>query len=437
MGRTNIAGGGLNISGIIEEYQVASGGNVNAGDFVKYINNLSIENDTQLSSVQYSGYTMSAVLLEDNKVFIAHSYSNSYYLYGIVCTINGTTITAGSDTQLCTTTNTGNAISVVLLAENKVFIAHNQSNSYFLFGMVCTISGTTITIGSNTQLQVTRSGNYISTILLDDGKVFIAHNYSNTICLYGIVCTINGTNIIVGTDTQLSSVQYSGYSISAVLLEENKVFIAHSYSNSYYLYGIVCTINGTTITAGSDTQLVLNDSTGYGMQVVLLENNKIFIAHRNLETYYNILYGIICTIVGINIIAEQDTQLLSETTVDTASKISIIALSNEKVFIGHNYSSNYYLYGLECIISGTTIISGTDIQLSNFENASFSIVSVKLQDNRIATIHDYDSNRYLYGMIFNNEELIKQLESASDDIFGVAKTSGTAGELVQTYVPDV
>ncbi len=29
---------GINIDGIIEEYQIASGGNVNAGDFVKFVN---------------------------------------------------------------------------------------------------------------------------------------------------------------------------------------------------------------------------------------------------------------------------------------------------------------------------------------------------------------------------------------------------------------
>lgn len=30
--------GGLKINGIIEEYKVASGGNIRAGDFVKFIN---------------------------------------------------------------------------------------------------------------------------------------------------------------------------------------------------------------------------------------------------------------------------------------------------------------------------------------------------------------------------------------------------------------
>lgn len=33
------SGGGLDIQGIIQEYKVASGGNINAGDFVKFINN--------------------------------------------------------------------------------------------------------------------------------------------------------------------------------------------------------------------------------------------------------------------------------------------------------------------------------------------------------------------------------------------------------------
>ena len=39
IGKLNLSGGGLDINGIIKSYKVTSGGNVNAGDFVKYINN--------------------------------------------------------------------------------------------------------------------------------------------------------------------------------------------------------------------------------------------------------------------------------------------------------------------------------------------------------------------------------------------------------------
>ena len=60
---------GAKINGIIQDYVVASGGNVNAGDFVKYLNEITIEQDTKLDS---GSNFISAVKLSENKVFIAH-----------------------------------------------------------------------------------------------------------------------------------------------------------------------------------------------------------------------------------------------------------------------------------------------------------------------------------------------------------------------------
>lgn len=66
-------------------------GNVNAGDFVKFVNGeLTTGADTKLSTDNSTGYVISATRLSENKVFIAHGYSN---LYGMVCEVNGTNIT--------------------------------------------------------------------------------------------------------------------------------------------------------------------------------------------------------------------------------------------------------------------------------------------------------------------------------------------------------
>ncbi len=280
-------GGSSKINGIIEEYIVNSGGNISAGDFVKYIG-IKSGTDTQLSSINYSGNSMSAVLIDDDKVFVAHAgqpSSHTYNLYGIVCTISGTTITAGTDTLLCTGMQSFNTdISVLLLENNKVFIAH--SNEYFncLYGIVCTISETTITAGTDTQLSsIDDSGSLISAVLIDNNKVLVAHNNTkNNACLHGIICTISETTITAGTDTQLSTNNFTSSSdynaISAVLIDDNKVFIAHAGKSNNNLYGIICTISGTTITAGTDTQLNSNNPVIEPLSAVLIDDNKVFIA---------------------------------------------------------------------------------------------------------------------------------------------------------------
>ena len=55
IGSLNLAGGSSKINGIIEEYKVASGGNVNAGDFVRLINN-KFGDDISLETTNYNSY---------------------------------------------------------------------------------------------------------------------------------------------------------------------------------------------------------------------------------------------------------------------------------------------------------------------------------------------------------------------------------------------
>ena len=80
------------IDGIIKEYKVASGENINAGDFVKFVNEYNIpnKNDTKITATDYVGEYASAVKLSDSKVFIAHEVYNGrkflciwYSLYNI------------------------------------------------------------------------------------------------------------------------------------------------------------------------------------------------------------------------------------------------------------------------------------------------------------------------------------------------------------------
>lgn len=84
-------------------------------------------------------------MLTSNKIFVAYSYtSDQPYLYGAVCTINGTTITKGTSAKLGTGVYSY-AVSVVALSEDKVFIAHSNTNGSYTKGIVCIIEGNTIT----------------------------------------------------------------------------------------------------------------------------------------------------------------------------------------------------------------------------------------------------------------------------------------------------
>ncbi|MDV3426736.1 MAG: hypothetical protein LIR50_06040, partial [Bacillota bacterium] len=200
----------------------------------------------------------------------------------------GTTITADTDTILVSGTNMHQYASAVLIDTDKIFIAHRGTNST-LAGIVCTISGTTITAGTDTTLvSGTNTYQYASAVLIDTNKVFIAHN-GNGSYLKGMICTISGTTITADTDTILVSGTNMHQYASAVLIDTNKIFIAHSSDTitNYYLNGMICTISGTTITAGSDTTLVSEINASNYASAILIDTDKIFISHRGDNSYLN------------------------------------------------------------------------------------------------------------------------------------------------------
>lgn len=395
-------------------------------------------NDTAISSSVNTGSVISAVALNKNKVFIAFSFGSPYYLYGAICTINGTTITReGTTVELSSITNSGKAISVIVLSENKVLIAHSREGSFSLYAQVCTISGTTITCGTDTALSsVANSGKVISAVKLDEGRVLIVHSYGANYYLYGIVCTISGTTVIKGADTQLGTIVSTGSAISVVTLNENKVFIAHRYGNNRNLYGLVCTISGTTITKGTDTDLSVSDVL-QEISTVVWSKDKVFIIYSR----YKELTYTMCTIDGTTITGSGFTNF-SRCPQITENTISAMILSENKILVIFS-DSNKCLYRVMGTI--TTLSSGsvyieenTPIQLSSAENSGSTISAVALSENNIFIGHSFGANIYLYGMVLSYlSNLVKTITSSTEQINGIAITDGQAGETVSVKVPNV
>lgn len=342
------------------------------------------------------------------------------------------------DIVIDNTSKKSDVISAVALSENKVFIAYGTLADNFydnyrkLYGIVCTISNNTITVGTATQLDSGGiAGAKISAVALNENKVFIA-NYGSS-KLFGMVCTISGTSITKGTNTQLSSDSYSSQVISAVKLDEGKVFIAHSYGSNYYLYGMVCTISGTSISKGTDTVISSTSNTGKIISATALSSSsKVFLAYVDMNDG---LYAKICTISGTTITYGLNVKL--NLISGTEKVISAVALSENKVQVIHGDSNNH-LYSMLCDIDNVTITKENDVQLSAVENSGSSISAIALSENNIFIGHSSGSNNYLHGMVLGYlANLVKSIASSTEKIGGVAITSGQAEEMIQVKVPDV
>ena len=428
------------INGIIQEAKAQ--GIVTAGDFVNLINNfsdLSSITDKKLKGPEdYVGFVISAVALNSTKVFIIYTSGGSnWYLYGMVCTISGTAISQGTSVQLSSSSYTGRNISAVALSSTKVFIAHSNGSNWYLYGMVCTISGTTITKGTDVPLKsIANAAKSISTVKLNSTTVFIAFVGDSSNSTYGKICTISGTTITQGTDTFIVDGVDLENNISAVALSSTKVFIAYSKGSDFYLYGAICTISGTTITKECNT--ILNSTTtksGYTISAVALSDNKVMVAHSLGSDYQ--LYAIVCTISGTTIIQGTDT-LLNATrySASEAGYINGILIGQNTIFLTYNSSGNALntvLASMICTIKDTTITYQTIELTKNTHTITNSLV---LLNGALFIAHANGSN-YLWGMIlqYSFDTLVKTITASNETIEGIAITDGTNGEMVQVKKP--
>lgn len=444
---------GTNINGIIKDYHAYAGENISAGDLVEYINGVSGQTDYGASSpvpinitTEKAGYNgISAVQLDDDRVFITYSYRSStenltLALGAVIVTIKGASITVGTHTVLATTAYSGNGAEAMKLDENRVFIAHPTNGSYHLSVMICTIEGSVITPASDTTVATTEySSSKMSLAKLDDNRIFIAHSHNKDYYyLYGIVITVSGTSITTGTNTAInSSTGGTGSGMSAKLLPNGNIFIAHTYSKTTSsLYAIIVTVSGTTISKATDTQLTGAIYAG-NIRTEVLSETSVFVAYSYSTT--SKLNGIVCTVSGTSISAGTITEI--NTTSYAGYGLSTLLLPSGKILIVHSSDSSYCLSAVIVTVSGTTITLGTETLLNSVGYTGYSTSVIFLSNGSIFIAHSYSSSYNLYAQIFGIDEVNnvptnniviptyeQQVRKTTTSQFdGVAKTSGVGG----------
>lgn len=435
-------------NGIIEEYLTTSD-TIDANTFVEFVNtnDYTLSTDTELSSSYYSYAYARAVKLNDTKVFIVHnSNTDTMGLNGMVCEINGDTITHGADTVLSAAYASSSFASPVAIDENTVFISHSAGgDNPGLNGIVCTISGLVITPGTDTVLVSTVNSYYSSyaTPIFETraGWVLVTHmSDENNYYLNGIICHISGTTITHNTDTTLLSTMGSYTNAKAVEIMGGEVFIAHPKGTK--LNGFICsvsTINGGDLYPYADTEINATSGSWNNSNLLKLDSSRVLIAHANNNdnAYLN---AIVCGVSGGVITPGTDAQLEAATGASNGSYP--VLLEEDKVFIAHGDS--YFdgrLKAAICTISGTTITLVLNDVIDSDVSSINEVNPVVLDDTTVFISHCTGGDGHymsltLSGLIY---KIAKKIKIAEDSIDGMTKeecSSTTAGDVwvLEPYV---
>lgn len=211
--------------------------------------------------------------LDTNKIIVTYCGSSGGAPSGtlaVVCNISGTTITTGTETTIM---SSGKASNVVAMSNSK-FVA-SANGTY----VVCAVANNTITPGTTESFSNSVGNKILSAaelIRLSDDKLLAYDNYSITTGY--AICTVSNMTLKVGPLNTAFPHFYTGNGASqpAVLIDDT-TFVSIGYvQNDGKNYAAIGRINGDFISLGGVTELPADYSYTPGDVRMVADGNILY-----------------------------------------------------------------------------------------------------------------------------------------------------------------
>ena len=391
-GRTNISGG-ITLNATVGNFLVASGNNITGGDFVEYILN--------------SGTTVSLDAKFGSGCFLidetSHTYLGIIGLYPTLFTYVSGTITIVSQLSV-------DATQIDKLDATH-FVAFNSS-SELQANKVFTFSATSTTLTKINETTFTGYG----TISAVASKVFV------------IVGASEMKSYLCDSSFNISNVSTFSLNTGSLLGVTSNAVVVKTYSSSYY-YIYVYPINATTgvITNTSGRLSRSENDFGVGFAGYKAINDR-YIPIIGNDTYVNLVD------VNENVLRGMGKVTTNNSTI---RKTSPVNANNEFVLLSiYNSVCSYFAVKIDT----TTMSIAVEDTITDNMSASVFYVSLLTDNQFVAFVNDIGyKNVYLYSgnVEFGSPSNVVQQWSGNDNPMGVAKQSGSAGETIEVYIPQV
>lgn len=318
---------------------------------------------TAASATNGSGSEDRAVYVDriDDTNFVAVSNTGSDDGTAVIGTLSGTSISYGTGVAFTTSAigsflNQGSWVCDVAVLDSTHFIVVYSKAGSGLYARVADFSGTTIN-SYGTEVTIDASaGQYPSISVLSSSLVAIGYCQATNSGNRFNTLSISGTTITVNTGVQIGSTSVT-HTWTKVKALTSTSFAVH-YNESGTGYTAVCSVSGTTITAGTAVSNVINSRYP---EIVVDSSTTYQLSYGNVSSTTT-LYSRIVTYSGTTI-SSINTQYTQATGV-TVNRISCVYKSSTD-FILSFVSSDTVIF-----VPGT--ISGTVLSFSSSSNGDTS-----------------------------------------------------------------
>lgn len=419
---------GAVINGLLQDYVVATGQTIIAGDFVSYVNNQNKGTSTAFRAA--SVYPYAAVALSDTAVMVIYNEgSNST---AVILTISGDTFTIG--TPFVYSTGGDGYISAAKLSSTKVIVVYQAAaNSSYGTAVVLSVSGTTITKGTALTFKSARS-DYTTVVALSDTVAVVAFvDYGNN--QYGTACvlSVSGTTITAGALLVFEgSASVTVTNIAAATLTATSVLLVYRrhFGSNPYGYCKVLTVSGTTLSAGAE--YVYEGTYAPMPNVVSLSATLAVIAYTfpYSSNNYNLTRVRLLNISGTTVSAA-GPEVSQDFGYSPGLGCYMYKLSSTEVLVVTSYN-NFKIFTVKIYDNAMDVGSQMIISASQYV---YQLACVALTDVKaLMAFRDEGASGYGKAFTFNNVKQVKK-SLASAIANGIAKTAGAAGVSISIYKP--
>lgn len=181
---------------------------------------------------------------------------------GTAVAISGATDVAGYD--------------VCSIGTDKFLFIYQKNSAAGIAVKVATVSGTTITAGSEQSIEAAGNNSYVPTCAkLDTDKALIVYQKDTDGDFYAQVLTVSGTTVTTNTPVLLKAITGYGNASACQLSTDNVAVIYASSGDATKMYGRTITVSGTTPTINSENTLVSTSSGTWVLKLSPISSVKL------------------------------------------------------------------------------------------------------------------------------------------------------------------
>lgn len=213
--------------------------------------------------------------ISGDKIFVVYEKTDTT-LRGVVATVNRATMSVSLGTAVDITTDSykieNSSVDVTTIGTDKVVVTYiGNADKTISKAVVCTVSGTTITVGTPVTIAdftVTMTVTAVCKLDTDKFAVFTSDSNVN----YPVVaCTVSGTTITVGTPVNTNANIAGTHTMIRQMTTDKFVL----FSDTKYIQ--IGTVSGTTITLGTAQNSSLTGSIGLSSYDIVCPSATSFI----------------------------------------------------------------------------------------------------------------------------------------------------------------